>query len=936
MALNGLVTSDMTELLAHDYYHLSVIGQGAFGIVFKGIRRTTGAERAVKVIRADARMLATLSAPTRPTTPAAALGIGDTFAIGLQHPYLAVVHDVVVLDRHEQLLAIAMEYIAGRPLARALFLERRRQIHESDVKHALLASGFVARVVACMLSALEFCGRRGIVHQDIKPDNILVCGERGVPCKLIDFGLANVVRNGAYMLGMGGTAAYLAPEKFRQEAFGTRADVFSLGMVVYEMVTLSLPDSDPAERAHSRENVTLPVSAPIVYRRMVADMLQSSPSHRPSAAAVSGRFQMTDEFRLHCRGQVQMMSGIGALEQMLVAIYDGIEYLGGGAFGHVFKGRHKIVDGLWAIKMVEDGGRVGERLLMDVRHEHLMRVHHIGTLSNTDSRWMCIQMELVAGQPLRAVIEEATLAVMESAVNPLVESGSAWWMMRALLKALVCLEQAGIIHEDIKPENIMVDVNTRLLKVIDFGLSVTLCDVERRGQGGTRMYSAPEKLRGDLSYTCKADVYSAGAVMWEMVMLRPLVSCDADALTRAREYRDSSLECSHAEWSDAVTEMLTSHPESRTAASTLAHRDSLVSDRLTQSRSAAVEASAAQHADAMAELQARIAVLEADNALLRSRCAALTLVQNVVGFVVSTSNSTIPVSLAGAPRVTTISEAVRLATSGMTVHILAGTYRERVVVDKDIVVIGYLADGSPAPVDSGIQVAQEIPFGVHLVGTDAGPALTVWGCKAIIRGLKINHPSHRINAVELVGWCGVFESCDVSGQGSERGMGGVMCSNGRGIIRACRMLECGRSGLVVNGGGDVAVERCVFMRNAMSGVLVKDTSKVQLQGCRSCENEWSGLVSWDESRAIIERCIFMLNKKNGIDAQGSSSGQAVQCECSNNGESGMTAQHWSHYSAEDCSLLNNGAYGAERSPDAVLVLSNCVVAMNALGDRYGV
>jgi serine/threonine protein kinase len=548
---------DARELLATNYSRLEFFGYGELGVVFNGLQRTTGAPRAIQVIKVTHKEL----------DDAAVLGRGskrmrgDALVVGLRHPYIAAVYDVSVLDMQEKLVAIVKEVMAGQQLTKHLLRERRRRHKDSDTSNALLTSGLVARVMMCMLSALEYCAQRGIVHHAVQPNNIMLQSEDGAPCKLIEFGHAGLSGENAWQPAGSDSVSYVAPEKLRGEAPSALSDVYSLGMVVYEMIMLRLPETDPLGEARQSEPVAVPTSVPLAYRRLVGDMLQSHPSNRPTAEMVSGKFQLTGEFRAHCRRRIEVRSGVDAMERLVANEYDEVQYLGGGAFGHVFKGWHRLMGGVWAVKVGKAVAHVGERLLVNVRHEHIAHVQHIARIDG----FVCVQMELAQGAPLAAVMDECKLAVMDGVANRLTESGAAWWMMEAIVRALVCLEEHGIIHEDIKPENIVVDEPHQGLKVIDFGLAVSVGEMVGE-QGGTRLYCAPEKLRGE-AHDCCADVYSAGAVMWEMVMLRSLAENDADAERRAREYVDSDLKI--GVWSHRITRMLKSRPAQRARASTI-------------------------------------------------------------------------------------------------------------------------------------------------------------------------------------------------------------------------------------------------------------------------------------------------------------------------------------------------------------------------------
>src|SRR5438067_9311420 len=146
-------------------------------------------------------------------------------AAALSHPNIVSIYD---RGEAEGTYYIAMEYLDGRSL-KELILSR------GDAPIAV-----VVEYARQILSALRFAHRHGIVHRDIKPHNVLVDGEGRV--KVTDFGIA---RAGASQMteagSIVGTAQYLSPEQARGGAVDQRSDLYSLGMVLYEMLTGTVP-----------------------------------------------------------------------------------------------------------------------------------------------------------------------------------------------------------------------------------------------------------------------------------------------------------------------------------------------------------------------------------------------------------------------------------------------------------------------------------------------------------------------------------------------------------------------------------------------------------------------------------------------------------------------------------------------------------------------
>ena len=156
----------------------------------------------------------------------------ETIAL-LSHPHICTIYDI---GEHEGRAFIAMECIEGLNLKTYM---ARHTLDTADVAHIALQ----------VTDALEAAHGKGIVHRDIKPGNIIVAGDKRV--KVLDFGLARRFRSddtgeigveGSTIPGRPmGTANYMAPERILQLPLDPRSDLFSLGVVIYEMATGRLP-----------------------------------------------------------------------------------------------------------------------------------------------------------------------------------------------------------------------------------------------------------------------------------------------------------------------------------------------------------------------------------------------------------------------------------------------------------------------------------------------------------------------------------------------------------------------------------------------------------------------------------------------------------------------------------------------------------------------
>ncbi|MHB1084326.1 MAG: serine/threonine-protein kinase [Thiobacillus sp.] len=244
------------------------VGQGAMGTVYRAhdplIERTV----AIKTVSISLLQQEGADAESRFLREAQSAG-------RLSHPNIVTIYDVGEADG---LAYIAMEYLSGSTL---------RDIMNMGPMPIDLALDTAMQ----MAEALAFAHEHGVIHRDIKPANVVVTGQRG-RIKLTDFGIAHLINSGHTLAGqMLGSPRYMSPEQAMGREVDGRSDIFSLGAVLYEMLTgLYAFDGDSLPAIVYRVINEAPVTAaalrpllPATLCSLLASMLNKNPDARPDA-----------------------------------------------------------------------------------------------------------------------------------------------------------------------------------------------------------------------------------------------------------------------------------------------------------------------------------------------------------------------------------------------------------------------------------------------------------------------------------------------------------------------------------------------------------------------------------------------------------------------------------------------------------------------------
>ncbi len=251
------------------------LGEGGMGIVHRA--EDVLLQRTVAVKTIQPHLMQSDEARTRFLREARSLA-------GLTHPNIVTIHDLLD-DPETGNICIVMELLEGASLRQAM---QNKQ-----------TPPFITAALQ-MCDALHAAHQRKILHRDIKPENIFVCSSGTL--KLMDFGLARLLAGSTQTHSgiIAGTLAYMSPEQLRDEPLDERSDLYSLGVVFYEMLTGLLPFASDNPGAMLVKRLTdtpspvltlQPALSPAVAHT-VDSLLAISPQNRPaSAAQVSANLQ---------------------------------------------------------------------------------------------------------------------------------------------------------------------------------------------------------------------------------------------------------------------------------------------------------------------------------------------------------------------------------------------------------------------------------------------------------------------------------------------------------------------------------------------------------------------------------------------------------------------------------------------------------------------
>ncbi|MDM8518748.1 protein kinase [Anaerolineales bacterium HSG6] len=418
-------------------------------------------------------------------------------------------------DDEDGLYYFVMELIDGSDL--------RGLIDEYQQKQELVPHTEVIRLGRAIAQALDYAHEQGVIHRDVKPSNVMVASDGRVV--LTDFGLALDVEQGS-MGEVFGSSHYVAPEQARRSANAiSQSDLYSLGVVLYEMLTGQRPFDDPSPTAVAIQHLTMPLPAPRTINpnlnQQTEQVLQKALAKTPEERYQTGQ-ALLDALETALQADEELITefaDIVSAESLIgceLGEYRLEDLLGKGGMARVYRGVDVRLDRTVAVKVIDtpyrgDADYVARfereaKAIGQLEHPHIVRLYRY----DEQDGLLYIAMQYIEGKNLFERMEHYR---HKEEFMPAKEIDR---LMGAICQALDYAHGKGVIHRDIKPSNIMLD-EQRNLFLTDFGLAL-LTDVGTRGEIlGSPHYIAPEQGISSANVVPQSDFYAVGIILYEML-----------------------------------------------------------------------------------------------------------------------------------------------------------------------------------------------------------------------------------------------------------------------------------------------------------------------------------------------------------------------------------------------------------------------------------
>jgi serine/threonine protein kinase len=467
------------------------LGAGTLGEVFRGTDTVLGRQVAIRILSEG---------------PSEA-GKADRFlkeaaaAAQLSHPNIVSIHDTGIDERGSFIVSALAE---GRPL-RSLIQEQMR-----------FEVGRIVEIGRQILEALDHAHGRGVLHRNLRPENIFMA--EGDRVSVSDFGLMVRLSDlSTQELSTGRAMQYTPPEVLLKERVDARSDLYAFGCVLYEMA-LGRPPFVGSNIGHLQVHAPVPLPGP--GERPLPAFLQ----------AIILRCLEKDKDRRYpdVKAVLQDLELKEVVPGMVVGgRYEVLAEVGRGGMGTIFRARDTEIDETVALKFlnVPIDADVAARFIQEIKtarkvvHPNVVRVFNF-------EKWgdhPFIVMEYIDGVPLPRWLKR----------SPAPRPSDRLRLAHQLASALDAAHRVGVIHRDIKPDNILVKGSGEA-KILDFGIArpeTTGHTLTAEGAiVGSPMYMSPEQIQAQ-AIDRRTDIYSLGAVLYFLFTgVEPFAGKDVQAI----------------------------------------------------------------------------------------------------------------------------------------------------------------------------------------------------------------------------------------------------------------------------------------------------------------------------------------------------------------------------------------------------------------------
>ncbi len=512
------------RVLVGRYEILARIGQGGMGTVYRVLDHELDRVIALKTIRPD---LASNTAALR------RLKQETLLTRQIAHRNVIRVFDLGVADG---LRFITMEFVEGQDLKSVLEHRKRLPLEET------------LEILGQICQGLGAAHSEDVVHRDLKPQNILLSGDR---VRIVDFGLARsfedtgITHTGVIL----GTPAYMSPEQALGQHGDVRSDIFSFGVIAFELLTgeLPFPNQTLSEslisrtRGRARSIEAVDPEVPAWLARIVMRCLErSAPDRYGSAQEIVADLLARDVCAYH--GGLQAP---GALTPgtMVGSRYRIEAEAGEGGMGKVYRATDLDLHRTVALKVVRPELASSPQTLDQLKHEisiasqishkNVLRIHDLGSANGLSF----VSMAWAEGEDLGNLLKRTGPVPEERLTELAIE----------LCEGLEAAHEQGISHRDLKPRNILLTSGGHAC-IADFGLAHSLNTVvlttsqegsssRSTSSSGTPRYMSPEQVDG-VSIDHRTDIYSLGLILYEMATGRIPFNDDSAFQTMAQRLTD--------------------------------------------------------------------------------------------------------------------------------------------------------------------------------------------------------------------------------------------------------------------------------------------------------------------------------------------------------------------------------------------------------------